>query len=160
MNVAYINPFINSTVTVFETMLGVKLTRGTIYLKPPAEPSFEVSAIIGLSGKARGTVALTMGRETAIAIAESLLGERPDDIDPMAVDAVGEVTNMVAGEAKAQLEQFDIRMTIPTVIVGKDVRIEFPSKVPPLCIPFDSPWGKIAVEVGLVEQTTEKPLLV
>ncbi|HZZ70930.1 MAG TPA: chemotaxis protein CheX [Pirellulales bacterium] len=155
MNAAHINPFISSALTVFETMLGVKLARGQLYLKAASEVSLEVSAIIGLSGKARGTVVLSMSQQTAMAIAEVLLGEKTEGMSPATIDAIGEVTNMVAGGAKAQLEQFDMRMTIPTVIVGHDVRIEFPSKVPPLCIPFESPWGRLSIEVGLVEQGAE-----
>jgi len=159
MNVAYINPFVHSTATVFETMLGVKLTRGQVYLKTGDVATYGVSAILGLSGKAKGTVVLSLNPETACRMAEALLGERPEDINPVAVDAVGEVANMIAGGAKAQLEQLDLRMTVPTIIIGDSFRIEFPSRIPPVCIPFESPFGALTVEVGLVEQKTEASLL-
>ena len=38
-----------------------------------------------------------------------------------------------------------------SVIVGRNHVIEFPSKVRPICIPFDSPWGPICLEVSLEE---------
>ena len=63
---------------------------------------------------------------------------------------MGELVNMVAGGAKAQLEQLDMSLTIPTVITGKFC-VEFPSKTSPICVPFESPWGPLTVEVGLIE---------
>lgn len=41
-------------------------------------------------------------------------------------------------------------LTIPTVITGR-FSVEFPSKTPPICVPFDSPWRCSTVEVGLIE---------
>jgi chemotaxis protein CheX len=158
MKAEYINPFVTSTVSVFETMLGCSLTRGKIFIKNGASPEFEVTGIIGLSGKAAGTVVLSLNRETALNAAKTLLGEMPETINADVVDAVGELANMIAGASKAQLEQFEMSLTIPTVIVGKDFSIEFPSKSPPICIPFECKWGPLAVEVGLVE--LEAPVLV
>lgn len=155
MNVEYINPFITSTMKVFSTMLNVELTRGRIYKKESFNPECEVSGIVGLSGRARGTVVLSLNRSTAIAVAEILLGERPPEINRDVVDAVGELANMVVGAAKVQLEEFELSLTIPTVIAGKCFCVEFPSNVPPICIPFDSPWGALTVEVGFVEQPAE-----
>src|SRR5262245_34293458 len=148
MNVEYINPFISSTVKVFSTMLGVELTRGQIYAKSASNPECEVSGIVGLSGKAQGTIVLSLTRPTAIAVTEKLLGERPPEINADVVDAVGELANMVVGAAKAQLEKFELSLTIPTVIAGKCFCVEFPSKTSPICIPFDCPWGPLTVEVG------------
>jgi chemotaxis protein CheX len=155
MKAEHLNPFVSSTVSVFETMLSCKLTRGKIFIKNKVSPEFEVSGIIGLSGKAAGTVVLSFNRTTALMAAKTLLGEMPDTINADVVDAVGELANMVAGAAKAQLEQFEMSLTIPTVIVGKDFHIEFPSKTPPICIPFECQWGPLTVEVGLVEQEAE-----
>ena len=68
------------------------------------------------------------------------------------IDAVGELTNMIAGGAKAQLERFEMNLSIPNVITGKGHTVEFPRDATPVCIPFDCPWGLITVEFGLVEQ--------
>jgi chemotaxis protein CheX len=152
MKVEYINPFISSTIKVFSTMLGVELTRGQIYAKAASNPECEVSGIVGLSGKAQGTIVLSLTRSTAIAVTEKLLGERPPEINADVVDAVGELANMVVGGAKAQLEKFELSLTIPTVIAGKCFCVEFPSNTLPICIPFDSPWGPLTVEVGFVER--------
>ena len=152
MKVEYINPFLVSMISVFETMLECSLARGTPFLKDSAHPDYEVSGVIGLSGKAKGVVVLSLCREAALSATEVMLGERPPQINADVTDAVGELTNMVAGGAKAKLAHLAMSVSLPTVVVGKWHSIEFPKSIVPICIPFDSPWGPVAATVGLIEQ--------
>ena len=149
MKVEYINPFLVSTITAFDTMLHCVLTRGVPYIKTGAQPSHEVSGVIGLSGRTQGTVVVGLGRETALKVAEIMLQERPPEINGDVVDAVGELANIIAGRAKSQLEHMELSVSLPSVITGKAHCIQFPSKVTPICIPFECAWGDVAVEVGL-----------
>ena len=151
MKAEYINPFLVSTISTFKTMLGCVLTRGTPYIKSGLQPEHEVSGVIGLSGKAQGTVVVGLGREAALRATEAMLQERPPEINGDVVDAIGELANIIAGGAKAQLEHLDLNVSLPSVITGKGHCIQFPSKITPICIPFDSDWGFITVEVGLSE---------
>ena len=57
---------------------------------------------------------------------------------------------MVAGAAKHHLST-EVNLSIPMVIVGKNTRIGFASNVEPICIPFQSPWGPVQVEVGIAK---------
>jgi chemotaxis protein CheX len=96
-------------------------------------------------------VVLSMSREAALGTAGEMLGMQLKEINADVADAVGELTNMIAGAAKAQLEQLDMSVSLPTVITGKAHCIDFPKNTMPICIPFDCKWGPVAVEVGLVE---------
>ncbi len=151
MKVEHINPFLASTISVFDTMLNCKLERGVPYLKDGTQPQHEVSGVIGLSGKAQGTVVLGLSRETALSATEALLQERPPAINGDVTDAIGELVNIIAGNAKAKLEHLEMSVSLPTVITGKNHCVEFPTKVTPICIPFTSAWGDVTVEVGLRE---------
>ena len=82
---------------------------------------------------------------------EAMLQERPPEINGNVVDAIGELANIIAGGAKAKLEHLDLSVSLPSVITGKGHCIQFPTKVTPICIPFESDWGLITVEVGLSE---------
>ena len=149
MNAEYINPFLGSTVTVFRTMLQCELVRGQPFLKNGDQPQFDISGVIGLSGSAKGTVVLSLCEKTALRAAETMLGQRLTSIDAEVRDAVGELTNMIAGSAKAKLENMNLSVSLPSVITGKGHCIDFPRNVTPICIPFDCPWGMVVVEVGL-----------
>jgi len=149
MNVELINPFLTSTISVFSRMLSQTLVREAPYLREGYSPLYDVTGIIGLTGKATGMVAVSMPRETALSVTEILLQERPREVDAQTADAVGELTNMIAGAAKSQMESLQIVLGLPTVIIGKGAVIAFPSRARPICIPFDSPLGPIVVEVGI-----------
>ena len=149
MRAEYINPFLSSTSSVFSQMLGVEVSRLPPFVrKGEHSPQYDVTGIIGLTGKTTGTVALSLTKEMALSITEKLLGDKPADVNATVVDAIGEVTNMIAGAAKAQLEQLQLSLGLPTVITGKSTCIAFPSNAIPISIPFDSPIGTFVVEVG------------
>jgi chemotaxis protein CheX len=148
MRVEYINPFIRSLNNAFQTMLGCEVQRGQISLKTSAGSDFEISGIIGLTGRAVGTVVLSLSRELALRAASTLLMVEATEINADVVDAVGELANVVAGAAKAELEQFRLSVSLPSVITGRGHTVRFPSNVQPICVPFDTAWGPLALEVG------------
>ena len=63
------------------------MTRGDISMKQGHQPHFEISGVIGLSGKAIGVVVLSVSRKVAFSITEKMLGERPTAIDADVTDA-------------------------------------------------------------------------
>jgi CheY-specific phosphatase CheX len=63
MNADYINPFLLSTANVFEQMLGLELVREAPFLRKAFSPQYEVTGIIGLTGKTTGTVAVSLPRD-------------------------------------------------------------------------------------------------
>jgi len=150
MRVDYINPFITSVISLFDTMMGIEVVRGEPFANDGALPEHDLSGVVTLSGKAQGTVALSLGEATAQRAAATLLGEPPAGLDDL-IDAVGEMTNIVAGGAKGQLEPLAMRISLPSVIWGKERAIEFPADASPICIPFECPWGPVTLQVGLVE---------
>jgi chemotaxis protein CheX len=149
MKAEYINPFVNATIEAFDKMLGCEVHRGALTLKTGPHTSFEISGVIGLSGNAIGTVVLSFSKELALKAAGTLLMTEMTEITGDVVDAVGELTNMVAGSAKSKLEELQLSISLPNVVTGAGHEIRFPSEVTPICIPFDSEWGPLTVEVGL-----------
>ena len=149
MDVRHINPFISSASNVFDTMLDCRISRTGLSLKDGHSPSHPISGIIGLSGTVCGSVVLSLSREVAFGVVDRMLGLKVNEVDSNVVDATGELTNIIAGGAKAQLSQYQLSLGLPNVVVGRNHTICFPTDVSPLCIDFDTPWGPIALEVGL-----------
>ena len=144
----YINPVIASTRNVFETMLGCTPKRTGLMLKENMYPKYELSAVIGISGKAAGTIVLSLTRETALQVLDRMVGIQADDINTEVCDAVGELTNMIAGSAKAKMEQLELSISIPNIVSGNGHQVHYPSNVTPICIVFESEIGCFAIEVG------------
>lgn len=149
MRAEFINPFLRSLQNTFTTMLNCPVRRTSLALKEDARASHEVSGVVGLTGKAVGAVVLSLSKEVALRAASSLLCAELSEINEEVLDAVGELTNMVAGGAKAQLEEFQLAVSLPNVVTGKNHEVHFPSNVIPVCIHFTCEWGDLALEVGL-----------
>ena len=149
MKVKYINPFLNASVNLFKDYLGFKLTPGTPYvLKDPQDLS-EVSGIIGLAGETVGAVVLSFSRETAIAVVSKMEGRTYNALGTEVIDGVGELINIIAGNAKKDLLEFRLSISLPGVITGRQYHIKGPEGVTVVTIPFSSSLGKFWVSVSL-----------
>ena len=148
IEIDYINPVIEALESAFETMLGHSIQRTGLGLKENNCALHPVSGIIGVSGKAVGTIVLSMAHEVAQKAAGTMLMMEIDETSDDVLDAVGELTNMVAGGAKAKLEAFQLHMSLPNVLCGDNCRLHFPANAHPITIPFKCDWGQLALEIG------------
>lgn len=148
MKVEYINPFLTSLSNAFSTMLGVEVERGQLHLKDGNHPVHEISGVIGLSGNAVGMVVLSFSKNVALKAASAMLMTEATEINADVIDAVGELANMVAGAAKSKLEEYQLSISLPSVITGRDHEVRFPSNVRAISIPYETPWGEMTLEVG------------
>lgn len=149
MNASDIDPFITATTNVFKTALDCEIERRGVLRNESRAPSFEVSGVIGLSGKAAGAVALSVSPPVAFKLVETMLDVRVDEINSDVADAVGELTNMIAGGAKTSLSHYELSLGLPIVFTGRSQSIDFQSSACPWRLLFETPWGPMAVEVGL-----------
>ncbi len=155
VRVEFINPFIVAVTKTLETMVGCAVTRGAPQLKKNPQTLYPISGIIGLSGVVAGTVVLTMSHELALKSASAMLMEECTELNPDVFDAVGELTNIIAGNAKAQLEEYKLGLSLPNVINGTNTELRFPENCQPITIPFTTDFGPMAVEIGFTAPKDE-----
>jgi chemotaxis protein CheX len=149
VDAAYINPFLAAASTVFKTVLDCDIQRRLLSFKKSDMPSFEISGVIGLSGKAAGAVVLSVSTPVAFKVVETLLGTSVSEINSDVIDAVGELTNMIAGGAKTALAHLEMSLGLPSVITGNPHSIRFASRTPPLGVLYDTSWGPMTLEITL-----------
>lgn len=149
MDVKLINPFISATLDVLETMAFTKANAGKPYLKKDNIAIGDVSGVIGLTGVTNGSVSVSFSDTCILEIVSKMLGEKFDSIDDDIKDAVGELTNMISGQARKALDGigYNFDSAIPTVVTGKNHTIKHISKGPMIAIPFDTPNGPFTIEV-------------
>jgi len=138
VDIKYINPFIVAAQTVFKTMLGISAEMGKPTLKTVNRTSGDVTGIMGLVGDKKGTVAISLREKGAKFVYKTLVGEECESISQDVVDAIGEITNIISGQARKEFEKNDINLNaaIPMVIVGKEVEMNFITKIPIISLPF------------------------
>jgi len=151
MDVKLINPFINATLNVLETMAFIKPEAGTPYLKKDDVAEGDVSGVIGLTGETNGTVFVTFNELCILKIVSNMFGEEMKEINNEIADAVGELTNMISGQARKELEEIGktFGAAIPSVITGKNHKLESITKGPKIAIPFKTDFGSFTIEVSL-----------
>jgi chemotaxis protein CheX len=149
MDVSYVNPFISATINVFKTMLRTEIRAASPKLKAQPYPSYDVSGIIGLSGDAQGSIALSFPKLLALKIVSTMLGADIKVIGPEITDGIGELANIVAGNAKQDLSRFNMSISLPNVVIGKNHILTAPSGSPTMVVPFSCGLGEFAMEVSL-----------
>ena len=75
MDVAIINPFLAAAVNVLKTMAHIEPKPGKPYLKKDSSALGDVSAIIGITGDAQGSMALTFTEPCIKEVLHGLIGE-------------------------------------------------------------------------------------
>jgi len=149
MDVRFINPFINATSNVIETMAFMKIDAGKPYLKKDSVAKGDVTGVIGLTGVANGTISVTFQEKCILKIVSNMFGEEMKVLDEEIADAVGELTNMISGQARKELEETGkiFRAAIPSVITGKNHSIAHYTAGPKIAIPFYTDDGNFTIEV-------------
>lgn len=150
MKSEYINPFLNATVNVLSTMAMVKPEPGKPYLKQDKKSIGDISGIIGLTGTSRGAIVISFTTEAVCKIVGSMLGETYTEINNDISDAVGELTNMISGDARRRLAELGavFEAGIPTIISGKGHEVESITKGPVIAIPFTVDGHTFVVEAS------------
>ena len=150
MDVRLINPFIGAISNVYETMLQTEVSFGKPTLKTRGAPYMDVSCIIGFSGGATGCVVLGFSKEVALRVASKFAGAEIDETHPDFADALGELANMVAGNAKKDIPGTMISISLPSVVIGANHAISPSRTTPHIFIPCSTALGDFIVEVGMV----------
>ncbi len=149
MDVKIINPFVKATNETFETMLQLELKMGKLVLKEKATKKYDVSGVIGMSGKAQGMIILSFTKLMALKVTSKLLQKKVKIIGDELCDAIGEIANIVAGYAKKYLEEYELKISLPNVIIGTNHHVSIPSGIKSVIIPFNCSLGEFAMEVAL-----------
>jgi len=145
-----INPFLAAAISVLKTMANIEPKPGKPFLKKDRAALGDVSAIIGITGAAQGSMALTFSEPCIKAVVSNLFKAPVTELNEEVRDAVGELTNMICGDARRRLSEDGISLQagIPTVVSGKNHTISHISNGPFLSVPFDTPAGKFIIEVA------------
>ena len=135
----YIQPFINVCKNVFKDFVNLELEAKLPYfMQKEMASEWDISGVIGLTGEARGAVVISMKQDLALKLTAILTGTEHKNFDADVVDAVGEIINIIAGNAKQELEEsFRLVISLPTIVKGKEHSVNWPEdQARIICIPF------------------------
>jgi chemotaxis protein CheX len=155
VDVRYINPFLEATISVLKTMAFISSKPGKPYLKKKDETARgDVTGVIGLSGDHEGSLSISFSFPCIKGIIENMLGEVHDELNSEVNDAVGELTNMICGDARKRLEKdrISLKAGIPTIIAGRNHTIRHVTTSPIIVLPFSTDFGDFFVEFSFLSK--------
>ncbi len=138
MNIEYSRPFVAGITHVFKTMCNIDLVCDDPFPQDGKSTTTEVTGVIGFTGDRKGVMAFGTSASGALTIYAKLVREQRDAITPEIIDAVGEITNIISGQARKELEKERLHLLahIPMVFVGKGLRINYCTKGDIITIPL------------------------
>lgn len=120
-----VNCIIQSSFNVFSTMLGVEIRQGEVTVEA-GEPDANdgVVSLIGLAGSWTGAGSVSCSPALACRVCSAMLMTESTAVNEDVLDAVAELTNMIVGSVKTDLEQHlgPLGLSIPTVVFGRNFR--------------------------------------
>lgn len=115
----------HSVEEVFSTMMNVEINHGDAQVaQPGSEPNDGVVSLIGLAGTWVGTGSVMCSPAMACRICSQMLMTEATSVDEEVLDAVAELTNIIIGNVKNDLERHlgQLGLSIPTVIFGRNFK--------------------------------------
>ena len=156
MEVKFVNPFIEGVLRVLNTTASLKSSPDSPYVKSEGNIQGAIAGVLEISGELNGTAVIGFSEKSILGIVSTMFGETMVEINDEIVDAVGEISNMVAGNVTTKL-----------VELGKQVKIKFSHVLsanesgfvstqdsggePVLVFPFRTTQGKVLLEINLHE---------
>ncbi|AEH23545.1 hypothetical protein TOPB45_1466 [Thermodesulfobacterium geofontis OPF15] len=116
----------------------------------------DISVIIGLaSEKLEGVFIVSYDKRIIFDFMKNVLGENVEEINKDVIDAGGELTNQICGVFRREFEKTGITLqaSTPSIVTGKDHKIEIPSKIPRMVFLYQIDGNKdLMIEFGLVKK--------
>src|SRR6185436_11611210 len=100
-------------------MAGIEIAVRSVYQKTHHKMFGDISAVIGLIARAEGAMVLSFPDGSAEAVVKRILAGMTDDpAEDMIRDCIGEIANVIVGQARGLLAGTDyaFAMSTPTIV--------------------------------------------
>ena len=137
LDVNNINPFLQSAISIFESVTQLKLTVGKPSLAEFVFNSPTYTITVGVVGRLKGQAVLAMTIDNAKDVASRMMFGMPvAELDEMASSALNELSNMIMGNTATifSTQGKIIDITPPISMVGSDLKMK--SDISPIAVPL------------------------
>lgn len=120
------------------------------YLKPIGDYKglADISSAISVSGECKGSIGISFSERCILQVAYQMFSEEYDGLSDEIVDMVGEIVNMVSGDARQELVKlgFHFSAGIPVTTLGDGHDLIHSVKDRVIVIPFQTEHGEFYIE--------------
>ena len=127
IDVKHINPFLQSSISVVESVTQVKMTVGKPELTDFYLKDLTYAIQVGVVGEMKGQVILAIADDNAKEIASKMMFGMPvTELDEMSSSALNELGNMIMGNTATIFSTLGILIDItpPLAVYGSDLKLK------------------------------------
>lgn len=153
MKAEFINPFLQATQDVFRQMMQLEIEKGKLELREDLIAGREANVLIGVVGALAGTVVYSFPKSTALEMVKSMSGMELNELDIFVTSALGEVGNIISGNALIYLAQanYPCDLAPPQIILGENKSISLATSKS-LLVSIKTRIGSFDISVALKEK--------
>ncbi|MFH0728483.1 MAG: chemotaxis protein CheX [Pseudomonadota bacterium] len=154
MDAKIINPVIQATADILEKVGSLTIKVKKPFIKEDSRARGEITSIIALSGDLSGTVSISFPGKCILSVVSKMVGEPMIEMNDDIKDALGELTNMISGQATQLFEMTgqNLKASLSQVIMGKNHTIPHNADTVVLGVPCISEHGEIMLEMCFEEE--------
>jgi len=150
MRYEYIEPLVATTKKVLSNVLRTDVSSGAIGLVKADDVQGDVSIVIKVKGDSEGCIMVNMETVTAQRVCAVMNGSDGAQAAPLEMDAIAELSNMLAGNATSALNDlgYDFMVYPPVVVAPADIPTRTEG-VELFRITLATPCGEMSMHVAL-----------
>lgn len=153
MKAEYVNSFYKSTKDVFQLMLGIDPQKRDLKVIEDMVSSKDTNVVLGVTGDLRGTILFGFPKDMTLEMIKIMSGLEIDRIDSFASSALGEVANIIGGNALTILTENNYICDIvpPQIFIGEYTSYSMANEKSLLLI-LTTPIGEFDINIFLKEK--------
>lgn len=150
MDANLVNPFIEGALHILDTTALVKVSPEAPFLKNDFKSRGDITGVLEISGDLTGSAAITFSEESILGIVSAMFGEEMTEMNEEIEDAVGEISNMVAGHVTTKIAEMDkkVKVKFVEVLTGRDSEVKHVAGGHVLALPFKTTKGRVFIELS------------
>jgi chemotaxis protein CheX len=147
-----LQPIITATCSALPEMASVEPFVRAEFQRPLQPAQGDLSVVLDIVHASAGRLILSFPKTTADALARRVLAEVTETLDEAMVrDCMGEIANVIAGQAKALWAEtaYPFAFSLPRVVTRGSPELELKSGQSCLVVEFGSTVGNFALQLAL-----------
>lgn len=152
MKAEYVNSFYKATQGVFNLMLDLDVERGNIKVVEGLVSSRNANVVLGVTGDLKGSILFSFTKDMTLEMVRIMSGLEMKTIDNFVSSALGEVANIIGGNALTNLTCYNYICDLvpPQVIIGEYKSLSMANKKA-LLIPLRTDIGEFDINIFIAE---------
>jgi len=152
MKAEYINSFYKATQDVFRLMLDLEVEKIGLKVEEDMVSSKEANIVLGVTGKLKGTILFSFTKDMTLKMVKTMAGMELEEIDNFVSSALGEIANIIGGNAVTVLASHGLicDITPPQINIGQYKSFSMANKKTFLLV-LKTEMGEFDINIFLAE---------